>query len=469
MTAQTATSGAPPPLTYTLATAGSSGVWLGMGIARVAVLGIGLTASIVALSVGAPLPLAVVCLLAAVLMAGSRAAGRPLLDWAAPIGAHLAARTSATSRWRGQVPTLPSAVAEPTRLHLPVEFGRPVIQACPGEPAIGMIIDRSTRSVTAVLDVCGVDRFPLLDATDRDALLAGWGESLAVLADTDEALVRLQLIDRAQARSGDVAFCPTNELALGARDEISALATRRASRLAAQWSFPRLGVNELATVSARVRLLCQTLFGARLLARPLTAAQIATDLTASLDGHSRDSDLHVAGGPLSRRIEWTHVQVDDRLHRTFAVTGWPTSPVSAAWLSPLMLAAPQTATCTVSFHLERVTPAAAARLARSRRAKAALDQTDRARFGMTSSAALHQAEAAGVAMDGELAAGYRTHRLAGLVSLAADSVDALDDAGRMLRQAAAVCRLDLRPLHGQHDVALAACVPLCRLRTRGSG
>ncbi|HWA67433.1 MAG TPA: hypothetical protein VG899_13820, partial [Mycobacteriales bacterium] len=112
--------------------------------------------------------------------------------------------------------------------------------------------------------------------------------------------------------------------------------------------------------------------------------------------------------------------------------------------------------------------AAAARVARSRRAKAILDQSDRTRFGMTSSAALEQAEAAGVAMDTELASGYRAHRLSGLVTLSADSSSGLDDAGRVLRQAAAVCRVEIRPLHGQHDLAVAATVPLCRLRTRGS-
>ena len=114
-------------------------------------------------------------------------------------------------------------------------------------------------------------------------------------------------------------------------------------------------------------------------------------------------------------------------------------------------------------------PAAAARVARTRRAKAVLDQSDRARLGMTSSAALAGAEASGVAMDAELAAGYRTHRLAGVVTLTGDTIDALDAAAPALQQAAAVCRLELRPLHGQHEVGLAATLPLCRLRHRTQG
>jgi hypothetical protein len=161
------------------------------------------------------------------------------------------------------------------------------------------------------------------------------------------------------------------------------------------------------------------------------------------------------------------VVLDERLHRSFAISGWPSAPVGAAWMSPLLLAAPDAVARTVSLHLERVQPAAAARVARSRRAKATLDQADRARFGMTSSAALDNAQASGVAMDAELAAGYRTHRLAGLVTLSGQTIADLDDAARALRQAAAVCRLELRPLHGQHASALAATAPLCRLRPRG--
>jgi hypothetical protein len=209
----------------------------------------------------------------------------------------------------------------------------------------------------------------------------------------------------------------------------------------------------------------RTLLSARLLTRPLSVEELAGDLTSALTGSPANGRGRI--GPVSRRAEWTQVRLDDRVHRSFAVTGWPTSAVGASWLSPLVLCAPAGVTRTVSLHLERVAPATAARVARTRRAKAVLDQSDRARLGMTSSAALSGAEASGVAMDAELAAGYRTHRLAGLVTISADTVAALDDAGQVIRQAAATCRLELRPLHGQHDTALAAAAPLCRLRHRG--
>jgi hypothetical protein len=468
MTAHTDT--APKPLTYSVGTGSSSGIWLGLGTIQVAVLGIGLFAAILAFTLGAPPWLATVPVLAAIPLSAAQVGGRPALDWLAPLAGHHGGAATGTSRWRAVIPTLPVVTSGDVRLRLPNEFGRPRVLTCPDNPAIGMITDATTGTITVTFDVCGVDRFPLLDPAERDGLIAGWGDALAVLADTDEALVRLQLIER--SHPGDVAGMPyPDEPQQGDapdwQDEIAALATAHQTRLVAQWTFPRLDSAALAVIAARCQMLCRSLLSARLLTRPLTPSEVLAEITTALTGHPSHAADSATCGPVSRRSDWTHVAVDDRLHRTFAVSGWPCTPVGAAWLSPLLLAAPLGVTRTVSLHLQRVHPAAAARVARTRRAKAALDQADRARFGMTSSAALENTQASGVAMDTELAAGYRTHRLTGLVSVSGDSLTDLDEASRALRQAAAVCRLELRPLHGQHDVALAATAPLCRLRPRG--
>jgi hypothetical protein len=468
MTAHTDT--AAKPLTYSVGTGSSSGIWLGLGTIQVAVLGVGLLAAILAFTLGVPPWLATAPVLAAIPLSALRVGGRPALDWLAPLAGHHGGTATGTARWRAVIPNLPAATSGDVRLRVPNEFGRPRVATCPDNPSIGMITDTSTGTVTVIFDVCGVDRFPLLDPAERDGLIAGWGDALAVLADTDEALVRLQLIER--SHPADVTGMPYPDEpqqrdSLDWRDEIATLATPHQTRLVAQWTFPRLDSPALAVIAARCQMLCRSLLSARLLARPLSTSEAIAEITTALTGHPS----HTAGsdicGPVSRRNDWTYVAVDDRLHRTFAVSGWPSTPVGAAWLSPLLLAAPIGVTRTVSLHLERVHPAAAARVARTRRAKAALDQADRARFGMTSSAALENTQASGVAMDTELAAGYRTHRLTGVVTVSGDSLGDLEEAGRVLRQAAAVCRLELRPLHGQHDVALAATAPLCRLRPRG--
>jgi hypothetical protein len=457
------------PVSYDIGTAGTGGVWFGLGAARVAVVGVGLLAGVLALTADASPLLATLPVLLAAALAGARVAGRPLLDWTAPVGTRAGSTASGSVRWTTTVPSLPTARRTDgvtVRLRLPAEFGHLTVSPCPDDPAIGMLTDAATRTVTVVFDVCGLDRLPMLEAADQDTLIAGWGDALGVLADTDAALGRLQLVERAAPPLLDP-YPDRNAVADPDEwtSQIAALATGHDTRLAAQWSFPRLDPAALATILSRCQLVSRTLLSARLLTRPLSVEELAGDLTSALTGSPANGRGRI--GPVSRRAEWTQVRLDDRVHRSFAVTGWPTSAVGASWLSPLVLCAPAGVTRTVSLHLERVAPATAARVARTRRAKAVLDQSDRARLGMTSSAALSGAEASGVAMDAELAAGYRTHRLAGLVTISADTVAALDDAGQVIRQAAATCRLELRPLHGQHDTALAAAAPLCRLRHRG--
>jgi hypothetical protein len=461
------------PVAYDVGATGSGGVWLGLGAPRVALLGIGLLASLLALTAGSSILLAAIPILLCGGLATAHCGGRPLLDWVPPLGARAAAAASGAARWRAAIPTLTvdRTPVEPIQVRLPTEFGRPRIDTCTDDPAIGMLIDTSTRTVTVVFSVCGVDRFPLLDTAEQDTLIAGWGDALAVLADTDHALARLQLMERARPGSQVDQQLQDREGAAGGRSswdrEITALATSHESRLAAQWSFTRLDATALSTIASRCHLLARTLLGARLLTRPLRASDLGHELVSALSGESNTlADRSGRVGPVSRRTDWTHVTSDDQVHRAYAISGWPTAPVSAAWLAPLLLAAPAGVTRTVALHLERMAPAAAARVARTRRAKAVLDQSDRARLGMTSSAALAGAEASGVAMDAELAAGYRTHRLAGVVTLTGDTLAALDAAAPALRQAAAVCRLELRPLHGQHDIGLAATLPLCRLRHR---
>ena len=58
------------PVTYDVGATGSGGVWLGLGTPRVALLGIGLLASILALTAGSPILLATI----PVLLCGSLAA-----------------------------------------------------------------------------------------------------------------------------------------------------------------------------------------------------------------------------------------------------------------------------------------------------------------------------------------------------------------------------------------------------------
>lgn len=472
-------SDAPAAASYEFGTGTPAGVWLGLGAGRVALIGIGLTASILSLTARVPAGLAAVPVLFAVAVAAARLGGRPLVEWVAPVCGHRSAAVSGAARWRGPFPTSGGLSRQPgsegVRLRMPREFGRLRLHDCPHDPTVGLLVDAATRTVTVVFDVAGVDRFPLLDPGDRDSLIVGWGQTLTTLADTDDALARLQVLERATHPPAAPNPDPDTSRPAAADDPVSRLvddlATWHDSRLAVQWGFPRIDDTALASIAGRARTVSRCLLSAQLVTRPLSAADIGADLATALRG-PRCLDAQSGApvglpGPVSRRTSWSHVATDDTYHRCYAVTGWPRTPVTADWLAPLLLSAPTGVTRTVTIHLERVTPAAAARTARTARAKAALDQRDRVRLGMTTSAAIDRAEVGGVAMDEELAAGYRTHRLTALVALSGTTLGALDDAAGVLRQAAAACRWDLQPLHGQHDRALAAALPLCRVRPRG--
>jgi hypothetical protein len=461
------TAATPTPVTYTTGAGTGASVWLGLDVRQLAVLGASLLVMIAALTAGVSILIAGVPLLLAIGLVGARVAGRSLLDWCPPLAGFGVADLSGRRRWWGPLPVMPTAAAPALRLRLPAEFGRPTIVTCPDDPHLAVVVDRTIGAVTVVFEICGVDRFPLLDPEERDQLITGWGECLAVLADSDDALARIQLIERSY--HADTAPPGATENTAGTLEhELAAIATGHDSRLAVQWTFGRVDDGALATIAARTRAVGAALLSARLVARPLDTTQVEAEVAAGLRGPQWiRSELPPTVGPVSRRCEWDHVAVDDQLHRSFAIASWPCTTVTATWLSPLLLSAPANVTRTVALHLERVHPAAASRLARTRRAAATLNQADRARFGMTSSAALDLAESSGTAMDAELAAGYRTHRITGLVTLAAEDREGLVEAGRSLQQAAAVCRIDLRPLHGQHDLALAATLPLCRVRSRG--
>jgi hypothetical protein len=454
------------PVTYQLGTSAAAGVWLGFSAGRIAVVGVGLLVSILSFTAGVPAQFAVVPLLLCGLLTVARAAGRPLLEWVSPVLGHQFSAATGATGWCAPFPTSPTRRAS-SGLRLPHEYGRVRLTESADDPTIGLVVDTAARTVTAVFDIAGVDRFPLLEPEDRDMLIGGWGQALAILADTDDTLVRLQLIERARYETPIDAAASDIDDDDALRRTVEALSTRHDSRLAVQWSVPRIDNTTLATMPARCRGVSRSLLTARLVTRPLSAMELGRDIATSFRGLQYRDPSTSTPGPISRRTAWSHVVTDEICHRGFAIVSWPQTAVTADWLAPLLLSAPSGVTRTVAIHLERVTPAAAARTARTARAKAALDQRDRVRLGMTTSAAIDRAESSGVAMDDELAAGFRTHRLSGLVTLSGDTPQALDDAARWLKQAAATARLELRPLHGQHEKALAATAPLCRVRSGG--
>jgi hypothetical protein len=122
----------------------------------------------------------------------------------------------------------------------------------------------------------------------------------------------------------------------------------------------------------------------------------------------------------------------------------------------------------MAVHLQPLSTADAARAARATRTRAELDRADRFRLGLADTAQADRAVQTGGDLDAELVAGHSALRLSAVLTVSAANLTGLEEASRQLRQAATACRLQLRPLHGQHELALAATVPLCRSSTAGA-
>jgi hypothetical protein len=477
MTAVAQTRETAAPQTYRFGTGAPAGVWLGLGLPRIVILAAGLLVSVGLLAMRSGLPLSLCPLIVAAAVTLLPVAGRPLAGWVTPATVHGQGAVAGRSRWTAPVPHTPltGTVGLPSgaRLQLPPECGRVRLLDAPAEGSgwpVGMLRAPRSAAATLLFEVAGPDRFGLLDADGQDRLIGGWGRALAGFAQRDRGLSRVQLLERVTADESDLHAATTWATDRGerARSELAALASlidattvRRDSLIAVEVA----GVRDGSDVIARARDIAGQLLAAELVARPLAATEIASAFRRMLN----PGDMTVTGdvGPVSRRTGWDHVRTDESWHRSYAVVAWPGSPVPANWLSSLLVATPGAGTWTVAVHLAAVAPEVATRLARAARAKAELDRADRARLGMPASAAADKAVIESAGMDAELVAGHATHRLAAVLTCTASSRNALAECARGLRDAASGAGLTVRPLHGQHHLALAATLPLCRLRHGG--
>ena len=477
-TATTQTRNEAEPTAYRFSTAAPTGVWLGLGVPRLAILAAGLlgTVGLLAMRAGLPVGLCPLILTAAVTLLP--VAGRPLSGWISPAVVHGQSTGTGTTRWTARIPHASlsgeAGWADGWRLRLPPECGRltvfDVTEAGGGCP-VALVRERRSAAGTLLFAVAGPDRFGLLDPDGQDRLVAGWGRVLVAFAQRDRGLGRVQLVERVSAVESDLAatrdwVAGRGEQAIaslaGLSSVVDAVTVRRDSLLAVR--LP--AVRDTADAVARARDVAGQLLAAELVARPLDAETVAGLLRRmlSFDGTAAGADA----GLVSRRSGWESVRTDDCWHRSFAVTAWPGSPVPANWLSALLVATPPAGAWTFAVHLGAVAPELAGRLARAARTRAELDRADRTRLGLPASAAADRAVAESAGMDAELVAGHATHRLAAVLTCTASSPGELAESARGLRDAAAGAALTVRPLHGQHQLALAATLPLCRLAFGGA-
>jgi hypothetical protein len=152
--------------------------------------------------------------------------------------------------------------------------------------------------------------------------------------------------------------------------------------------------------------------------------------------------------------------VGTSLHRSFWVAEWPRLEVGADWMQPLVLAAG--AVRTLALVAEPVAPRRSHRAIERDATKLASDEEHRRSKGFRVSASHRRAQADVEERETELVAGFGEFAYAGVVTVAAGDIEALERACDDLLQVAAGCGMWLAPLEFRHDAGLAACLPLAR-------
>ncbi len=142
------------------------------------------------------------------------------------------------------------------------------------------------------------------------------------------------------------------------------------------------------------------------------------------------------------------------------MTEWPRIDVEATWLSDLMLYAGSVR--TMAIILEPVARSKSQRSIVRDAAKIESDAAHRAEKGFRVGAKHRRAKQAVEEREEELVAGYGEFVYAGLLCVTAPTLAELDNATDEVSQVAASLGVEVRPLHGRHDAAMVATLPVAR-------
>jgi hypothetical protein len=481
--------------TYRLAPPDRTGALLGLGHRAVAALASGLAAGVLAFSQGAaPLGFAVGAV--AVALVTVRFDGGPLIDTVPVRLGWLARRHRGSGRWAAPVP-LP--LAEGASPPWPAALDGQELMSVPAAEhgiaaagAIGVVHDRPAGTVSATLCIAG-RHFGLVDAGDQDALVARWGQALAGLVRERTPIVSVRCSEWA-APAGVAehlgfidGHChePDTAPARAYRDLVAeagptstgheVLVTLTVGIGRAKSSERDLLSGAVATLGTEVRTFSDRLANAGLtVSAPLGVAALARATRCRLDPTAlaamdrRGASLgKVAGmvravdaGPLATDTDWTWWRADGSYHRCFYVADWPRSEVPADWMGGLLSWAGAIRSITVVA--EPVSPRQSRDAIRRQATKLESDREHRQSKGFRVGAALRRTEDAVAQREEELVSGYPEFTYAGIVTVTAATLDALERASDDLTQVAGGLGMDLRALHGRHDRAFALGLPLGR-------
>jgi hypothetical protein len=417
-----------------------------------------------------------------------RRGGRTLIDWA-PIVARYRYR-----RWSGQRLWLARPVSRPQvegLLHLPGATASLKVVSPAGVDAAA-VHDPRAQTLTAVARVSS-RAYALLDPATQNANVAAWGRALAGIARTGH-IKAVQVLERTVPDSGDalarhwqehgrpeapVAGQIYGDLVASAGPAaapheaylVVALDLKAARRLVGQAGG---GLNGAFTVlSQATTSISQAARNAGLTVTGwLGSREIAAVIRTAYDpaALSRLQQWSPAGqaeaepaaaGPVVQVEEHDRLITDTAHHATYWVDNWPRTETHPGFLHQLLF----TATARRAFSLIYAPQGLESALRDVQRRKSTIiaDAAERQRKGQVDSEADAIEYADTKQRERELIAGHADVTLTGLLTLSADSRQALDAACATVETAAAGSQIDLRRLlYQQPEAFTLAALPLAR-------
>ncbi|MFP5388379.1 MAG: SCO6880 family protein, partial [Thermoleophilia bacterium] len=385
-----------------------------------------------------------------------------------------------------------------TKSALPPELGDLRIAEVPyRSDMVGVLRDRAAGTFSVALAV-RAGSFGLLDPSEQERKLEGWGSVLASLARDSSPVRRLQWIERTLPAPGDelaaylqaerdrsvaldsglvASYIELIESAAPATTEHEILLVLQIDERRGARELHRLGGGEAAGQALALReaeSLAERLSAAEVsvlgLLRPRRYAQAIRD---AFDPYGRQARARAAigdpersgvdpaqTGPLAAQEEWGRYRTDSAHHVTGWISAWPRTDVGPAFLTPLLMQS--TAPRTVAVCIEPVPHTLAIRKAEAARTAEVAEEIQRERQGFMTTARIRRRQQAAARKEEELADGHAEMRFAGFIAAYGPDAEAAERSYAETEHSAALARLELQRLYGEQARAFTFTLPLGR-------